>query len=89
MNCITIQLPPEDNIDNTNLHASIWSQTKDATESRWLHQPFEMLASPKTRTKGGGNHVYSFMPSPSRYGRKREGHPFMERNKYDCFNNLI
>ena len=40
-----------------------------------------MLASPKTRTKGGGNHVllFLFLPSPSRYGRKHEGHPCMEK----------
>ena len=40
-----------------------------------------MLASPKTRTKGGGNHVFLFlfMPSPLRYGRKHEGHPCMEK----------
>ena len=40
-----------------------------------------MLASSETRTKGGGNHVllFSFMPSPLRYGRKREGHLSMEQ----------
>ena len=41
-----------------------------------------MLASPKTRTKGGGNHVLLFLlflPSPLRYGRKHEGHPCMEK----------
>ena len=40
-----------------------------------------MLASPKTRTKGGGNHVllFLFIPTPSRYGYKREGHPCMDK----------
>ena len=40
-----------------------------------------MLVSPKTRTKGGGHHVllFLFMPSPSRYGCKRKGHPCMEK----------
>ena len=40
-----------------------------------------MMVSPKARTKGSGHHVLLllFMPSPSRYGRKREGHPCTEK----------
>ena len=40
-----------------------------------------MLASPKTKTKGGGNHVLLFLIDafPLRYGHKREGHPCMEK----------
>ena len=42
-----------------------------------------MLVSPKTKTKGGGRSpcvaFFLFMPSPSRYGRKCEGHPCMEK----------
>ena len=40
-----------------------------------------MLVSPKTKTKGGGHHVLLFLiyAFPSRYGRKREGHPCMEK----------
>ena len=68
---------------STNLYASLWfRKKKDGAEPRWLHQLFQcMLASPKPRTKGGGNHVllFLFIPSSSRYGCKHEGHPCMEK----------
>ena len=39
-----------------------------------------MLVSHDTTTKGGGLPWFTFfVPSPSRYGRKHEGHPYIEK----------
>ena len=52
-----------------------------------------MLVSHDTTTKGGGvvfnDLLFLFMPSPSRYGCKREGHPCIEKGINMTFNNLI
>jgi len=50
-----------------------------------------MLVSPDTVTQGGGPHVSPclFMPSPSSYGRKIEGHQHSKFEWLDTVNESV
>ena len=48
-----------------------------------------MLVSPDTVTKRGGPNVPFFMPSPSSYGRKIEGHQHSKFEWLDTVNESV
>ena len=63
---------------------------KDAVEPRWLFSQLQWLYPLIAQLKEVVFHelLFLFMPSPSRYGCKRKGHPCMERGINMTFNNL-
>ena len=64
-----------------NLYGSLWFWTKDTTEPRWPYRPlrcwFPMILRPKEVVFY--DLLFLFMPSPWRYGHKREGHSCIEK----------
>ena len=66
---------------STNLYASLWFWTKDTAEPRRLHRPLQCWFSIILRPKEVVFHDLHFLllPSPMRNGRKREGHPCMQK----------
>ena len=66
---------------STDLYASVLFWTKDTAEPRRLHRPLQCWFSIILRPKEVVFHDLHFLllPSPLRNGRKREGHPCMQK----------